>query len=463
MRKNTTRMFLLSWLVFIVACQNTSFAPVTPLTSITVEPPLAAFTPRVATTEYSLFTQIDLIHTGLSPKRGDAIVSLPDTPGDYLIYWTKRGLLQYVSLDGAIRGNLIDGYLINELDPTLEVEGLDPVRMISDGKDSRFIFAQEQDDKNYVFKSVSFWVTDIFGNSINSWRILPDPNRVCLKPIFSPQSRWVLIDCKVGRVDGELFYPVSRQLYIIKTESGAAQTVDITKCRGEEIFLPQQILWSRDEERFLYWCNNNEYTLMSTKGSDPTSVKIPAQGSDTATRNAHILSVSPDWEKIVFALDNTSQSVYGATPVNRIAVADLDCILHDPKCSEITTLDLPLAQPVDLTDNDYLKTQIYWIYPWDNLIWVVSSTETSSYGCIDLSTFINQNCKKNLSGQEYLGVSPDGQWLIFIGYIEQNAQRLASKKLYAVSVKDNAVRYLADPDVNNAVDYIRFYGWLTIR
>lgn len=459
--KRSIWVILLCWLVFTSACQHTSSAPVVPITNTAVVPSLAAAMPQTATPqalENSPLIPINIIRAGTPPKRGEGKVLLPEIPGDYLIYRTKLGLMQYVSLDGSLRGNLIDGYLINEIEPVLEIDGLDPVRMISNGKDSRFIFVQEWDDEHYAFKSASIWMTDIFGNPILSWEIPLNSNLLCLKPAFSPQSRWILIDCKVGRVDAG-FYSDNHQLHLIDIKSGMIKIFNVTKCYGGEVF-HQQIIWSKDEEQFLYWCNYNEYALISIENAQPSFVQILTNGSDIEARHSYILSISPDWKKVVLDMGSTPKNADGTVSGYRIYVVDFECVLKNPKCAdgEIFTLSFPepRSEPSRYTD-----LHIYWDMGWGDIAWAVFPRGASSgaAGCIDLSTNTNQKCDWDFVGHEYFGVSPDGEWLVLAGTKDW---RHFPRTLYVVSVKDGTVRHLVEPDPNNAIDYIGFYGWLTI-
>lgn len=451
--KRPNWIFLLSWLVFIPACQYTSSAPIAPITNTVVEPSSLAATMSPTATAQVLenppLIPVDIIYAGAPPKRGDAKVSLLEIPGDYLIYWTKLGSVQYVSLDGTLRGNLIDGYLINEIQPVLEIDGIDPVRMISNGKDSRFIFLQEWNDENYLFKSASIWMTDISGNPINSWEIPPNPNLLCLKPAFSPQNHWILMDCDVGHLDGG-FYSNNHQLHLIDTRSGKIKIFNVTKCNGGEFFSPQQIVWSQDEEQFLYWCNYNEYALVSTKESEPNFIQLPTDSNDLRARSSYILSVSPDWKKVVLDMGSTPKNADGTISGYRIYVADLECVLNNPTCTEGKTFTLSFAESTRFAD-----LHIYWVKEWDSMVWVASPDS----GCIDLLTNTNQKCDWSFAGQEYFGASPNGEWLVFAG--TQDWRRFP-RMLYVVSAEDGTVRQLAEPDPNNAVDYIGFYGWLTI-
>jgi len=465
--KRPTWMFLSCWLVFILACQFTSSTPVIPLITTTVEPfPIVTIPPTAIpqTPEYPPFIPVDIVHAGVPPKQGDAKVSLPEIPGDYLVYRTKRGSLQYVSLDGTLRGNLIDGYLISELEPVLKTEGLDPVRMISNGEDSRFIFVQERDDKNYGFESASIWVTDLFGNPIKSWEVPPDPNLMCLKSAFSPLNQWILMDCEVGHIDDGLFYPDNHQLHLINAESGIVTIVNVTKCRGGEFFFPQQIIWSQDEEQFLYWCNYNEYALISTKDSEPNYIQMLTYGSNAGVRDSYILSVSPDWKKIVLDMGGMPKNADGTVSGYRILVADLECVLNNPNCSGGETFTLSFAEPRD-EPSQFTDIHIYWVKEWGDIVWVVSPgiTASGAASCIDLSTNTNQECPRDWAGQEFLGTSPDGHWLLFDGFMSHPLfPDSFSRFLYVVSVKDNTIRYLTKPDENNMIEYIGFYGWLTV-
>lgn len=313
-------IFLLSWLVFIPACQYTSSEPIAPITNTAVVPSPTVTMPPTATPqvlENPPLIPVDIIYAESPPKRGEGKISLPEIPGDYLVYWTKLGSVQYVSLDGMLRGNLIEGYLINEINPVLKTKKLDPVRMISNGKDSRFIFVQQWDDEHYMFKSASIWMTDISGNPIKSWEIPSNPNLLCLKPAFSPQSRWILMDCDVGHVDGG-FYSDNHQLHLIDTRSGMIKIFNVTKCRGGEFFFPQQIIWSQDEDQFLYWCNYNEYALMTTKNVETKFVQILALGGDIKGTGSYILSVSPDWKKVVLDMGSTPKNADGTVSGYRI-------------------------------------------------------------------------------------------------------------------------------------------------
>ena len=161
-------MFPLFWLSLISACQSVlSLAPVATTTFTATAQPIVVTAPATQTlptpvavkkSEVLSMTQSSIVSKGIIPKRGNAKVSLPKQPGEYLLY-SPKGIVQYISPDGAIKGNLIDGPLINE-------DGTYLVGMLSGQGTPRFIFMKTQGTQfqNPVFKSASIWMTDVFGN-----------------------------------------------------------------------------------------------------------------------------------------------------------------------------------------------------------------------------------------------------------------------------------------------------------
>jgi len=417
--------------------------------AVTAQPTQALQTP-----ESISLTQSNIVFKGEPPDFGDGKVSIPQTPGDYLVYWNKKGFVRYASLDGTIKGNLIEGYLINEHAPVVILPGK---------KTSQFIFTTKHQEYTTI-GNTSIWMTDIFENLLETWKVEANSEFGCFDPVFSPYGYWMAIDC----YSATAYSSSGRYINLVNLESGKASVLNI-KCDLGPTPGPwtssKNFNWSHNETEFSYRCPFGEYYFISISGDN-----VVARQLGDSSGNLRVWSVSPDWKKIVLDMGYMPKNADGTTSGLRVFIADLDCVLNNPNCAQGETFDLPFALPIDQATRAWADLQMYWNKAGDGIAWMSSSytydnkgsfsTRYHSSGWIDLSTNTNQMFERQLHGStEFLGISPDGEWMLFSGYTDPYP---FPRTLYVVSLKDGTIRHLAESDKDNAVDIINFYGWLTI-
>ena len=463
------RIFLLFWLSLISACQSVlSPAPVGTTTFTATAQPIVVTAPAtqalptamtVKKSEILATTQSSILSKGIVPKRGNAKVSLPKLSGEYLVYQSKLGLIQYVSLDGTVSGNLIDGYLTSELDPILKTEGFDPVAMLPGQGTPRFLFMKLQEAQNQapIFESALLWVTDVFGNLLETWRVLPNSDFACIDPTFSthpylpvyypvhtPFYNWIGIDCFLWHGEG-------RNINLINLETGQTKSFTIQCEPGPSLTFVAEtpsFFWSRAETDFSYRCPIAEYYFVSISGDHVIAKQLgDSFGSLT------IQAVSPDWKHAVLDAGYMPKNADGTIPGVRILIENLDCVLNKPICDQGTMYDLPFSKPYDSAE---INTQpsglnLEWGHSGHSLIWA-----SDTMGQIDLSTHTNHIFASHAPGL-LLGISPDDKWMVFLG-MDPNSNEYG---LFDMSVDDNNItHFLAKPE--NMAGLVKFYGWMTI-
>ena len=395
-------------------------------------------------------TQSAIVSKGTPPKRGNARVSLPQRPGEYLIYGPKRGVTQYISMDGTIKGNLIDGFLVNELEPILKTEGIGPSGMFLEQGIPRFIYVNLEGG-DPIFKSASIWVTDVYGNPLESWNINTNSDFSCVIPMYASYTlfpvtplfyNWIAINCSHGE---------ARNINLINLRTGETKAFTI-QCDPGPSPAPAQpgpsFSWSQVETEFLYQCPFAEYYFISLSGDH-----VIARQLGDSFGNLNIWSVSPDWKNIVLDRGYLPKNADGTIPGFRVLVSDLDCILKQSVCDQGTMYDLSFGIPYDKTkDHTTPYLNVVWSHSGNRLIW----TTWANMGWIDLSTHENHTFDINNSDL-LLDISPDDQWLLFFGE-DPNSKETG---MYAMSFENNHVtHFLAKPE--NMAGLVSFDNWLTI-
>ena len=133
-------------------------------------------------------------------------------------------------------------------------------------------------------------------------------------------------------------------------------------------------------------------------------------------------------------------------------------------------MDFPFALPYDQANGkDYYQPslQLYWDKLGNSFVWIVTSStyngsshiENHTLGRLNLSTGVNHVFDRKWDeSTKLLGVSPDGNWLLYYDSNIDQPPHLSG--FYVLALKNNSVRHLVqDAEMSN---YIHFYGWLTI-
>ncbi len=419
-----------------------SFPSETPTPSITATPTATLIPTRTAPNlvisrqEILPLTTSSVISKGAPSMLVNAKISLPKALGDYLVYASFDGRsLLYSSPDGNIKGTLVD----ENIDPALIIQGRTP-RFVFIGTQTKYIVGPS-------FDTASVWETDVFGNLLNSWKVLSGSN-MCMNPEISPYSNWIAIDC-INESD-------NRMINLINLRTGDTKSFTI-HCDSDfaPTPLPGSFYWSANETEFAYRCPVAEYYFISLSSDHVTAKQLGDRPNEF-----DILTISPDWTHIAIDMGTMPENPNGTIRGERLMIANLDCILaNNSQCNQGITFDLPISEPV--TPFPFEQLQATWetaiICRWthdDNaLIW---TTAHGGIGQIDMRT--NTNRTITPGGSAYLlDISPDDQWTIFFGK-DPNSDNFG---LFSMSTHDNSItHFLAGPNIGGR---ITVYGWLTIH
>ena len=424
----------------LIAQTRTALPSETPTPSITPTPTATLIPTRTAPNlvisrqEILPLTKSSVISKGAPSKPGMyAKVSLPTLPGDYLVYESFDGRsLLYSSLDGKTTGTLMDANFLQE--------------RIIEGSTPRFIYAETQldgiENKQGYFNSEYIWETDVSGNLLNSWKVLPAGSHICWSPDISPYGDWIAIVCDGANDDHDI------NLINLKTgdTSSFAIHCDLIETAGD-------FYWSANETKFVYRCPEAEYYFISISIDH-----VVANQLGDRTNKFDIIGISQDWTHIAINMGIMPQNPDGTISGERLMIANLDCILTNiSQCNQGVTFDLPISEPFTPFPDE--------LSPWGGAIYcswtydenaLMCSTTHGGIGQIDLRTNTIRTIPSG-GRTDLLDISPDDQWMILFGK-DPNSDNYG---LFSMSTHDSSItHFIARPDI---LGFYSLYGWLTIH
>jgi hypothetical protein len=319
---------------------------------------------------------------------------------------------------------------------------------IIEGSTPRFIYAETQldgiENKQGYFNSEYIWETDVSGNLLNSWKVLPTGSHICWSPDISPYGDWIGIVCEGANDDHEI------NLINLKTGDTSSFAIHCYLLDTSGDFY-----WSANEAKFVYQCPEAEYYFISM---DSNHV-VASQLGDRTTNEFDILTISPDWKQIVIDMGAMPNNPDGTISGHRIIIANLDCVLtNNSECNQGTTFELPSGGPYNQIPIDQMRGMpptplgFDWSHSGNTLLWM----SYGAIGQIDLRTNTNRVTKQGAFAF-LVGISPNDQWMIFFGK-DPNSD---NSGLVSMSTHDSSItHFIARPDI---LGFYSLYGWLTIH
>jgi len=401
----------------------------------------------------------------------NATGSMPTVSGTYIIYANYGKSLKYASLDGKIQGDLFHFSERFPLYISYEDEYSRSLHFLA-GESPKLIRSYQSGVPDIFIKGeYNIMETDLVGNLMKSWKLLPTD--WCFAPFFSDQGNFVIVECEETGTQ-------QHYLNIINLEQeNKKKAYQLPSCRGEPV--RPGIIWASDNEHFLYSCpssspEKNLHCFISVSDDDIICKQIHI---DSVSEELKILSISPDWSKVILDLGFQPVNKNGKTSGFRIFITELECILYKEFCNQGITVNLPLEYAFDPNINKNSITprlHLYWNVAKNELIWMTSSYDGSNnrslnshlVGRFNLLTGQNQIVKpgenhinKNrwYENTEIIGVSPDGDWLLYYA-LEPTTDYEKSVGYYAMSLENGSIHSVAL--ATNMSGDIVFYGWLTI-
>lgn len=495
--------FIFSIVFFVVSCSDTSPKPqatTTPTVKsvlspspspspspLPVQPVIVARTPESPLPSPYVFyeTKMMTFEESKSPNFIQTTGSIPTIPGAYVIYANSRENLKYASLDGEMQGGLFD------FSDTFSPFTYDDTYPISVHFQARQPFgfalsALSNGGHNYFLDDeYNILLTDLVGNPLSSWSLTPTD--LCFAPYFSPQGNWIAVECITTReVENSYLNLVS-----LKPDD-ETKAYHLPYCPREAVY-PPTIFWSSDDKHLLYSCPTphpkyKSYCFLSVDDDEMVCKTIFLSDQNGKSSAANILSVSPDWSKIVLDLGHLPDDENGFIPGFQIYLADLECVVTEEFCDQGLTLDLPLAFPYDPDNpkNDpadiafWNAAQLLWNPAKNEIVWMTSSSDDSHdknenshlVGRFDLATGETHIFERTwYSDTEFIGISPDGNWLLYYAFFDTALDFDVNRPpgYFAMSLDDGEVHYvapaidMANPHQGGAISYdMAFYGWLII-
>ncbi len=477
--------FIFPIVFFVVSCSNTSPKPQA-ITTPTVksvlspspspsplpfQPVIVASTPESPLPAPFVFHETKMVAFEKSepPNFIEATGSIPNIPGTYVIYANYGESLKYASLDGKAQGILFD--FSDTLSPSTSYDTYPRSVHFQAGQPSSFAFSALPNGygaNSLLEEEYVILLTDLVGNPLNSWRLTPTD--LCFAPYFSHQGNWIAVECTTTRAV-EIGY-----LNLISLKPGnETKAYHLPYCPREAVY-PPTIFWSSDDKHLLYSCPTPHpkykyHCFLSVDDDEMVCKTIFLSDQNGKSSAANILSVSPDWSKIILDIDYQA-SISGY----RIYIADIDCVLDEEICTQGVTLDLPLAFP----DNPKSTPQIIWSPARNEFVWNTLSYDSSndrnenSYlvGRFDLVTGETYIFERTwYRNTEFVDISPDGNWLLYYAFFDTVLDFDVNKPpgYFAMSLDDGKVHYvapaidIANPPQGGATSYdMVFYGWLII-
>ncbi len=372
---------------------------------------------------------------GELPSFIDAKGSPPEKSGNYLVYSElfseQAGDVKYVSLDGTVKGTLLHYSLIDNWFPTPFMSSEQPI--------PRFVFTDYHEGEILLRNNkLRVWVIDSSGEPLHSWQLETesDSNARCGKPSFSPSGHWMVLICSVAGWH-----------YIDLVDLGSGKQKIIPLPASAETVPVEN--WSGNETHFYTWSNTYIYCFVSLSSDEAVCRDV----------GKPILSVSPDWSRIVLFNGNMAPRSDGTVPGTRISLVDMECALDGSHCENSLDFELPFRQSMAGSSSITPGIELRWNASGSKLAWMnhgysdqaSQEVDYPSCGWITPSEKSKQMlCERVESKTSLLSVSPDENWLLLSD----------SRSLYLLSSTGTDLHRFINP--TSEFGEISIYGWLTV-
>jgi len=444
-----------------------------------VQPLIVASTSASDLSSPSVFYETKMVTVEESEPHNfvGAIGTAPTVSGTYVIYSNDGKSLKYASSDGKTQGVLFD--FSDTFPPSIIHSYVYPFLTHSDIY-PRSVHFQAEQPSSFALSALSngsgadmhtliydedaynVLVTDIIGNPLNSWVLTP--THLCFAPYFSPQGNWIAIECQETKTGNSY-------LNLISLGSGnKTKAYHLPNC-GRNVVSPPMITWSSDDKHLLYSCpaySLNEFHCFFSIDDDEMVCKTISLSEEKGENSmANILSVSPDWSKIVFDLGYQKENENGLISGYRVYLTDIECIVTEEFCDQGSVLDLPLAFPCDPNNQESRPAMhLFWNTTKNKLVWVTSSNGGSNdmslnshiVGSFDLftgKTYVFEH--KWYRHTQFISISPDGNWLLYYA-LEPTGDRERELGYHAISLMNGDAHPIAP--ASSMSGNMEFYGWL---